>query len=239
MSKESKTFGIYVPSYKRADKIMTYHLFNTCKYVVRVSQEQDYLDAGIARDRLIAVEDDKINSWCNVMNWIVENAEEDLIAVCDDDLEKFMYRTDYKETITDPQVVEDELCRLTQILSDLEIGFGALMFTPKPFEYHSEFEFTGTLGACYMFNRECVKGKFDNKASAVADAEFELQELLQNRIILRPKYIVPITTVNKGTNTQNRTSQVVRDSALYTQQKWGKYFKYDAERNKTRINVKR
>ena len=45
--KRDKTFGIYVPSYKRYDCIKTDKVLNDCTYVVRESEEQLYRDAGI------------------------------------------------------------------------------------------------------------------------------------------------------------------------------------------------
>ena len=38
--KRDKTFGIYVPSYKRYDCIKTDKVLNDCTYVVRESEEQ-------------------------------------------------------------------------------------------------------------------------------------------------------------------------------------------------------
>lgn len=37
-----KTVGIYVPSYKRSDRIMTWNVLNDCTYVVRESEEAAY-----------------------------------------------------------------------------------------------------------------------------------------------------------------------------------------------------
>jgi hypothetical protein len=113
------------------------------------------------------------------------------------------------------------------------------MFDYNPKKYHKEFMFAGTLGAVYFFNRNKVVGKFHNEASGVADAEFELQELLHNRIVLLPKYLVVKAMYNKGSNTQNRNSQSVRDAALWAKLKWGKHFRYDVEKNKTAISVRR
>ena len=47
--KRDKTFGIYVPSYKRYDCIKTDKVLNDCTYVVRESEEQLYRDAGVRK----------------------------------------------------------------------------------------------------------------------------------------------------------------------------------------------
>lgn len=232
-----KEIGIYVPSYNRSDAIITKNVVPTACYVVRKTQEQKYRDAGI--DKIWAVEDELINSWSNVMNYIVANAPEQLVVCMDDDIEKFFYILDQTYEITNPITIVDELTRLANIMDDLDIGFGALMFDFDPKKYHKEFMFAGTLGAVYFFNRNKVVGKFHNEASAVADAEFELQELLHNRIVLLPKYIAVKARYNKGVNTQNRSSATVRDAALWTKLRWGKHFTYNMEKNKTSISVRR
>ena len=232
-----KDIGIYVPSYNRWDAINTIKCVPNATYVVRQSQQDKYKEAGIKN--IWAVEDNLINSWCNVMNYIKDNAPETLITIMDDDILNFFYVSDDIVNITDPEITEMELARILTIMHDLEIGFGALMFDYDPKKYSQEFKFAGTLGAVYFFNRDKVKGKFHNEASAVADAEFELQELLINRIVLLPKYIVPMALYNKGKNTQNRSLKVQHESCVWTKLKWGKYFDYNLRTRKTKIKVKR
>lgn len=229
--------GLYVPSYKRWDAILTNKLLPQTTYVVRETQEEKYREAGIKS--IWAVEDEKINSWSNVMNYIVDNAKENLIAILDDDITGFFHVTDDRIKIECPHHIENELQQALNVMEDLDIGFGALFFVPDPKRYSREISFAGTLGSVYLFNRKKVKGRFNNEASAVADAEFELQELLHNRIVYLPQWIRTTANLNKGVNTQNRDSAKIRDSALWTNQKWGSHFKYDLKKNKTEIKVKR
>lgn len=229
--------GIYIPSYNRSKTIITHLLVPSACFVVRKSQERDYREAGVTK--IMSVEDDQINSWVNVMNYIVKNAPEKMIVTLDDDIEKFYYISDDAIEISDTETIEMELHRILQIMKDLEIGFGAMMFDYDPKKYDKEFAFAGTLGAVYFFNRDKVIGQFNNEASAVADAEFELQELLVNRIALLPKYIAVRARFNKGIATQNRTSSSVRDASIWTKQKWGKYFYYDPIKNKTQLRITR
>lgn len=57
---EELTLGIYVPSYKRSDRILTYNLLEDCTYVVRESEKADYERAGIKN--ILAVKDEEINN---------------------------------------------------------------------------------------------------------------------------------------------------------------------------------
>lgn len=82
----SPTFNIYIPSYKRAKTACTHKILEYYTYVVRQSELQEYIDAGIDPDHIWAVEDSKINNLVKVVNYIVDNAPEDIICMIDDDV---------------------------------------------------------------------------------------------------------------------------------------------------------
>ena len=84
-------FNIYIPSYKRYNDTTVYKNLEYCTYVIRKSEEPYYKKLGV---NLLAVEDDKINSFTKVQNYLIENAPEDVICVIDDDVESFVYRLD-------------------------------------------------------------------------------------------------------------------------------------------------
>ena len=67
----SPTFNIYIPSYKRAKTACTHKILEYYTYVVRQSELQDYIDAGIDPDHIWAVEDSEINNLVKVVNYIV------------------------------------------------------------------------------------------------------------------------------------------------------------------------
>lgn len=110
-----RKFGIYIPSYKRAATISTHKLLEYYKVVVRKSEETEYLKV-IPKENLIAVPDEEINNIVKVVNWIVDNSEEDAIAMIDDDMNDLIYRLDFNEKITDPEVITSELERIAQLL---------------------------------------------------------------------------------------------------------------------------
>lgn len=66
---QNKTLGVYVPSYKRAHDIKTYHVLNHCTYVVRESEEQQYREAGV--ERILTAPDQEIDSLPKVRQWII------------------------------------------------------------------------------------------------------------------------------------------------------------------------
>lgn len=228
--------GIYVISYGRSDEIKTYKKVPASTYVVRKSQEKDYKKAGIKN--IWAIQDDLIDSWVKVMNYILDNAPETMIVIMDDDLDEFHYVCQQNWEIHDTDIIEDELVRIAQIIYDMEIGHGMLCFRANPRNYAEEFLWHGIGGGTYWFNREKCTSRFCPEAYAVADAEFQLQELLTNRIILFPKYLVASTSYNSGTNSQARTMDKVKDSIEWVAQKWGKYFVV-TDKLKTKIKITR
>ena len=232
---------IYVPSYHRYDSIKTYHLLEDCTYVVRKSEEQNYLDAGIPADKLWAVEDDKIDAVDKVYWYIIDHAEEDMICICDDDCDDFQYMLDFNyDCQIDKAVITAELERQMQLLYDLDIGFGFLQPNAIPYNYISEFCFKAISGAVKFFNRKKFSAKYDPAVRQNFDLDMILQELLRNRVVLSPRYFYDKGIIDKnagGGSGKLRKEQL--DSISNMKVKWGKYFKFDESKNKPSIQVKR
>lgn len=232
---------IYVPSYHRSNAIKTYHLLEKCIYVVRKSEEEAYLNAGIKPEDLWAVEDELIDGGDVVVWYIIENAPEELICICDDDFDDFKYMIDYSWDIgKDKEVITSEIERQLQLISDLDIGLGFLTPTAIPYNYDREFGFKGIPGAVKFINRRVFKAKYDATVAENFDIDMVLQELLNNRICLVPKYFYDKSKmdVNVGGNSErNRQDQI--DSVMNMKIKWGQYFDYNWKKNKPNIKVSR
>lgn len=241
MSEEYVKLGIYVPSYKRSDKIKTYNLFEKCTYVVRESEKQLYINAGLKEEDVWGVQDDLIDGVDKVYWYIINNAKEDMICICDDDLDDFQYMLDYvypaernKATIT------AEIERQCQLIYDLDIGYGFLQPNAIPYNYVSEFAFKAVSGAVKFFNRKKFAAKYDALVKQNFDLDIEMQELLHNRIILSPRYFYDKSVMDKNSGgNANKLRQDQIDSISNMKIKWGKYFDYDLVKNKPKINVKR
>lgn len=233
------SFNIYVPSYKRSNRIITQKILNYCTYVVRKSEEQLYKEAGVKN--IIAVEDEKINSMVKAFQWIIDNAKEDVFVYMDDDIEDLIYRMDDNTCLNDPDKVTAEIERIAQIIYDLDIGMAGTDITARPFGYDCEFAFKGVVGGLVWVNRKVYKAKIDESVEFNDDCDKVLQELLKNRIILKPKYLCMKTRVdtNAGGSNENKLRKNQIDSIENMKIKWGKYFKYDYKKNVPSINVKR
>lgn len=154
------TFNIYVASYHRADKTNVHNLVEYCTFVVRKSEEAAYRAAGI-KD-IWAIDDELINSFSKVHNYLIENAPEDVICVLDDDMAHFRYSMDRNLPIDDPVVVTREIERLAQIQYDLGVGLLGSRITASPLNYNAEFHFSGMIGPIRIYNRAVLKARYEH-----------------------------------------------------------------------------
>lgn len=237
------SFNIYIPSYKRAKTCVAHLKLEYGTYVVRKSEEAEYREAlkdYLDRFKIWAVEDEKICGLVEVNQFLIDEAPENLIAVLDDDIEHFFYRTIESEDIQDPAIITAELERVAQLMYDLDIGFAAVDATSRPWNYLSEFEFKGTAGSTRWVNRKCFKAKLNKDVEYNYDLDVVLQELLLNRVILKPKYLCSkgqTDTNEGGASAKKRRDQIASIELMKT--KWGKYFEYDLKKNVPRIMVPR
>ena len=237
------TFGIYIPSYKRANTCTAHRFLRYGTYIVRASEEAEYREA--LRDvedhiKVWAVEDELICGLTEVNQWLIDNAPEDVIAILDDDIHHFYYRMYETVSLEDPEVVTAELERIGQLMSDLKIGFGATDATIRPWNYDCGFSFKGCAGAVRWVNRPVFKAKCHKELEYNYDLDLVLQELLVNRVILKPKYFCSkgLTDTNEGgASGKKRGDQVASINLMKS--KWGKYFSYNMKTNVPHINVKR
>lgn len=240
LSSNDLTIGIYVPSYKRADVIKTDRILNDCTYVVRKSEEDMYRQAGVRK--LLAADDDQINSLPKIRQWIIDNAPEDIVVQIDDDLDFFAYVNKINfERIEDPDIVDGEIERVAQMLVDLNIGFASIDMQLNVIKYSREFEFKSTIGTVCWFNKQALKSRYDTNVTTKGDIDFELQELLRNRIILIPSYfrVKAMVDKNKGGANVGKNSAKVKQNVDYLKTKWGKYYCHDYTTNKSKVKVNR
>lgn len=234
-----RKLGIYIPSYNRADTIMTHKLLEYYKVVVRKSQKEDYAKT-IPEENIIAVEDEEINSLVKVCNWIAEKTEEDIVCLLGDDIPYMLYRMDYNVKLTSPEIITSEIERIAQLMCDLGIGYGCTDASIAPWNYDKEFNFAGTSGGVVWFNKRVYKSHFNEEIGYCCDTDVVFQELLKNRIVLKPKYLCDKggTDTNKGGNSSKSREDMVVSFELM-KQKWGKYFRYDLKSNKIYVMVPR
>lgn len=233
------TFNIYVPSYRRYNKILTYHKLQYCTYVVRKSEEALYRSAGI--ESILSVEDSLINSFEKVVNWLLDHAPEDVIAVIDDDIEEFYHRIEALEKLT-PEETTLEIERTAQLIADLDLGYACCPIDTNVKYYDRPFKFVGVNGGVKIFNRRILTdNRFNLKFKFLSDIDFELHELMKRRIILITNYFCNNAKVdtNEGGNNSNKSLREIESENQELSLKWGKYYKKANGRSTGRVSVTR
>lgn len=231
-------FNVYVPSYQRYDdKERVYDHLEYCTYVVRKSEAELYRANGI--EKLWVVEDEKIDSMHKVFQHIIDESPEEVIAIVDDD-GRFIYRNVETRDMT-PEEASMELERTAVMLVDLNIGYACTDAVPAPFYYDSEFKFKGMSGGCKWINKKKFVAKMDEESNYNFDLDWELQELLVNRVILKPIYFIDVggQDTNKGGSNVDKNKAKRMAGIEHMKAKWGKYFGYNLKNNKAKINVSR
>lgn len=229
-------------SYKRSNKIMTKHLFEYCTYVVREEEEAAYRAAGV--DDLITIPKGEAWNFMSTLYWIINHTPEDVIFIADDDIQKFVYRTDYTTALENPDKTPDveritsEVERIAQLLYDLDLGLAFDQPTLAPYAYDREFQFKGMPGHIRWINKKKLKATYKRGELTPSDVDMALQELLYNRIILQPKYLCvqAFMDTNDGANFDRRAFLEFTEAM---RNKWGKYYEYNKKRNIGQIRVKR
>ena len=230
------TFNIYVPSYKRSNKIMTNNLLEYCTYIVRKSEEEAYVNAGV---KVLAVEDKLITGLPAVYNYIIEQTPEDVVCICDDDIKNFSYRLETLEKITDPVIITTEIERLAQILCDINKGYLVSPLDANPKYYDRAFKFCGQNGQMRIINKSVMKARWDASIGKFYDNDVQLRELLINRIILIPSYFCVVADIdtNSGGNCDSNSRRLFDSANAELKIRWGKYI--DIKNDIHHIRVKR
>lgn len=238
---DEMTVGIYVPSYRRANRIRTYHIFEKCTYMVRESEKDAYIAGGIAPEDIWAVEDENINDGVKAYFWIVDHAPEDIIVVADDDIGDVGFIINELYYLGgDKQRITDEIYRIAQLVYDLDIGLASNAHAGPAYNYDKEFGWKGVPSAIKWFNRRVFKARPDGRCAENFDIDIVMQELLINRICLFPKYFRVLAAADKNAGgNSGRVRQDQIDSVENMKRKWGRYFSYDFKSNKPAINVRR
>ena len=236
------TFNIYVMSYKRADTILTQNLLEYCTYVVREEEYEEYKKAGV--ENILTIPTGEVFDFMSTLYWIIENTEEEVIAVLDDDIKNFIFRGEKNKPIVlddgtpDKESATREIERLAQLVVDLDLGIGCDQMTSAPYGYHKEFYFVAMMGNVRWINKKALKATYDPNDPASSDIDMIYQELLHNRIILQPRYFVSnaFMDVNDGEIYDRQEHLTLVESM---KNKWGRYYEYDYRKNNPQLQVSR
>lgn len=224
-SSEVAEIGYYIPSYKRADAVTTLDWMPYATLVVRESEASDYREHN-PEAKILPVEDSQICSAVKVRNWILDNAPEDLIVQCDDDVDVIEYCNHQNQHRLTNEDLLMECERVAVMIDDLHLGYGAVSCAFKPMAHEGEFTFNHSCGVLSWYDKRYLKARYDEGCELNDDLDFALQELLYNRIFLCVEYIYIKAgrDTNPGGNSVNKSRAMQARAREYMKQKWGDAF---------------
>lgn len=125
--------------------------------------------------------------------------------------------------------------------ADLNLGFASIRMQESVIKYNEEFRFSSTIGLVCWFNKAALKSRYDENVRFKADTDFQLSELLNNRIIIVPEYLRAKAQYDKnsGGNNTNKNSSTMNETIEYLKNKWGKYYEHNFKTNQSKVKVRR
>ena len=234
------SFNIYVMSYQRPNVHLTEKVLEYCTYVVREEEAEDYKKNG--HNNLLVIPTGEVSDFVSTFFWIIENTKEDVIAIVDDDVKYFMYRTidciNIKSDEEGKILVSQELERIAQLIVDLDIGIAYPPMSKALYAYDREFNFLGVPGQLRIVNKKRFKATYNPKDDARGDIDICMQEILKNRICLREMYFLPNAFQDKILGKEEYDNRKEHYNYVYAlMNKWGKYFDYDFKKNIAKIKI--
>lgn len=233
----------FIPSLGRWDDAVTQKLLHPddALFVVRKSQKEKYEQCG---HKVVAYPDNEISNLSKTRQRILDDCESDRCLQLDDDISGLYYRTQEVLTDMEPEAWYNEIVRAFQIIEDLGLGLFSVYQMPGGDirHYNKPFSFIGSGGAVMGYYKPNLKAVYDEKIDIKQDADFVLQELLHNRIVLIVQYwaVDHQTDTNKGGQQVGKTSDKLYQNVEYIKAKWGeKVYDFNFDKNVTRFKVKR
>lgn len=236
------TFNIYVMSHQRANIHLTDKVVEYYTYVVREEEAEEYRENG--HNNLLVIPTGAVTDFTSTLFWILKNTTEDVVAILDDDIKRFAYRTiDWQpiEANEDGKfLVSQELERIAQLLVDLNLGFAFPPMSKALYAYDKPFHNIGCPGQFRIINKKHFKATYDPDDKATGDIDLMLQEVLKNRICLREMYFLPDAIQDKILGNDEVGFRQDHYEYIYAlMNKWGKYFNYNFKQNEAKIKISR
>lgn len=216
---------IYIPTYKRADKIITHKLFKNVVVVCPESQLEEYKkNIGGKGVSFIACPDEIEGNIARKRNWIRDNNENKYFIMIDDDIKHFQYiegRKQYKLEGERLYGVLENGFIMAEELGTVLWGFNLLQ-DPQAYRECTPFNLSRpVLGplSCHIKNEL----RYDESLSLKEDYDYSLQVLQKHHKILRMNKYSYVTDhlVGSGGCISYRTLKKEEEQNIMLRKKWG------------------
>jgi hypothetical protein len=218
---------IVVPSHLRSDTIgkMTLNYCPEAIVTVNESEVDEYANAGVQN---LWPHPDSVKGYGAIMNWILENFEDEAVMILDDDMMHFTSYTS-KNTVhyKDPEVGKAIIQNTYQIAIDMQVGLAGWNGSqdPKTFRSFDPVKLTGFIqsGCSIMLGKDV---KFDPVLYLREDFDFNLNQLLKKRITFMDHRFCFLAWPNftgRGGSAEFRSQERDEGEREYMKKKWGQY----------------
>ena len=216
---------IVIPSYGRADKVITGRAIESAYICCPESQAEDYKKHN--KNELIVLPDECDGNVSKKRNWILNNVEADAICMIDDDVSAIcMYENDKRIHLTENEVYEfiEKYSKLAKEVGTVLWGVNLLKDRIAYQEFRPFNFLVPVLGPFNVhINNPC---RYDESLLLKEDYDMSLQVIQQYRKLLRVNkfhYIVKkYRDRNEGGCTSYRSNDKEKEQMLLLQKKWGK-----------------
>ncbi len=217
---------VYIPSYKRADKIKTHKLFKKEKVVIVVGEDEKesyekHLGLGY---NFLLIPKEKNTNIAKARNFMLENAETENILMMDDDVESVGYYEKNKKCIMNVEELENFIDNGFQMAVELGVHLWGINMTADKMAYRefTPFSFqTPILGTfCGIIKTDI---KYMEEIFLKEDYDFFLEHIHKDHKVLRfNKYHYnTIHLTIEGGCASYRTMNEEKRQAKILQKKWG------------------
>ena len=231
------SFKIYIPTYKRAGKMLTHKVFPEAIIVCPESQVDEYRKYYPDME-FMPCPDSVEGNTARKRNWVKDNADTDYLIMVDDDIRRFYYADNRKQHELSGEHLREVIENGFIMAEDLgTVLWGINLQTDLKF-YREYSPFSLTSVVLGPFTGHIKRGnnlRYDERLPLKEDYDYSLQVLWKYRKLLRfNKYSYEAGHINNedGGCVSIRTWERELEQNILLQKKWGKNIvKFDMERS--------
>lgn len=233
------SIGFYVPSYKRAGKVITSRWIKSAILCVHQSEEKEYEEK--EKNKLLILPDNLKGNMAKVRNFILDNSVHDVTCMLDDDISSIgYYETDnIEEKMEFNCITEGDLFYKVNEWREQAEDLGTILFginlqsDPKFYREYSPLSLQSpVLGTfCCILKTDL---RYDERLGLNEDYDFALQVLRKHKKILRwgkYSYKANHLTMPGGCGAYRVLDEEKRQAEIMVK-KWGsKIVRYDFKKS--------
>lgn len=228
----------FIPSYKRSQGLKGKDYFTSAKYVIPISQLNDYLKV-LPEERIITIPDEDDGNLCRKRNWIMKNCPRPFVMLDDDVYDiRTMQNRRFDVGFTQFETMEFEkfdayMDSVADLCRELDVRFFGISSKTDEREYKEwlPFSMTNIVNGPFQGHME-HELLYDERMPTKDDYDMTLQQLREFKKVLRVNFLAfykfATKDGNEGGLVSMRTQEYETDNCRAIMRKWGtKIIRYE------------